>query len=133
MLPQSLTRPNPLCRESRPQITSIQDAISSYNANVSRIADLHNRTLNSTDENANQQNTAILDDLIGQTRDLGNSIKQRLQSLEAQPAQPGQDMRIRKNRVRLLRVCPIPQSPTLARRQTLHVPNLLRPCKTTSR
>ncbi|KIP09497.1 hypothetical protein PHLGIDRAFT_22874 [Phlebiopsis gigantea 11061_1 CR5-6] len=80
------------------EITSIQDAISSYNANVSRIADLHNRTLNSTDENANQQNTAILDDLIGQTRDLGNSIKQRLQSLEAQPAQPGQDMRIRKNR-----------------------------------
>jgi syntaxin 1B/2/3 len=82
-----------------PQITSIQDAISTYNSNVTRIADLHNRTLNSTDENANQQNAAMLEDLISQTRDLGNSIKSRLQSLEAQPAQPGQDMRIRKNRV----------------------------------
>ena len=30
---------------------------------------------------------------------MGNSIKQRLQAVEAQPAQPGQDMRIRKNRV----------------------------------
>lgn len=92
--------PRSLLRYS--QITSIQDAISTYNSNVSRISDLHNRTLNSTDENANQQNAAILDDLVAQTRDLGNNIKQRLQSLEAQPAQPGQDMRIRKNRVRSL-------------------------------
>ena len=55
--------------------------------------------MNSTDENSNHQNAAILDDLVAQTRDLGNSIKSRLQSLEAQPVQPGQDMRIRKNRV----------------------------------
>lgn len=80
------------------EITSIQDAIGAYNSNVNRIADLHSRTLNSTDENVNSQNAALLEDLVGQTRELGNSIKQRLQSLEAQPAQPGQDMRIRKNR-----------------------------------
>ena len=82
------------------QITSIQDDISTYNNNVNRISDLHSRTLNSTDEAANHQNAAMLDDLISQTRELGNTIKQRIQSVESQPAQPGQDMRIRKNRVR---------------------------------
>ncbi|EKM55383.1 uncharacterized protein PHACADRAFT_255972 [Phanerochaete carnosa HHB-10118-sp] len=80
------------------EITSIQDAISQYNSNVSRISDLHSRILNSTDENTNHKNEDVLDDVVAQTRDLGNSIKSRIQSLEAQPAQPGQDMRIRKNR-----------------------------------
>jgi len=80
------------------EITSIQDAISEYNSNVSRISDLHSRILNSTDENTNHKNEDILDDIVAQTRDLGNSIKSRIQSLEAQPPQPGQDMRIRKNR-----------------------------------
>ena len=69
---------------------------------MNRIADLHSRTLNSTDEAANHQNTALLDDLINQTRDLGNSIKQRIQAVESKPMQPGQDARIRKNRVRRL-------------------------------
>lgn len=80
------------------EITSIQDAISQYNSNVSRISDLHSRILNSTDENTNHKNEEILEDLVAQTRELGNSIKSRIQSLEAQPIQPGQDMRIRKNR-----------------------------------
>ncbi|GJE87191.1 t-SNARE [Phanerochaete sordida] len=80
------------------EITSIQDSISQYNSNISRISDLHSRILNSTDENTNHKNEEILEDLVGQTRELGNSIKSRIQSLEAQPAQPGQDMRIRKNR-----------------------------------
>ncbi|PSS06878.1 hypothetical protein PHLCEN_2v3506 [Hermanssonia centrifuga] len=80
------------------EITSIQDAITSYNSNIARISDLHSRTLNSTDEGANHQNVALLDELVGQTSGLGTDIKQRIQALEAQPAQPGQDMRIRKNR-----------------------------------
>lgn len=80
------------------EIASIQDAIDTYKANVQRISDLHNKTLNSTDEGANRQNTGILEDLVAQTRELGNSIKQRIQSLEAQPLQPGQDARIKKNR-----------------------------------
>ena len=84
------------------QITSIQDSISTYETNINRIAELHSRTLNSTDEAANHQNAAILDDLINQTRDLGNTIKQRIQALESKPLQPGQDARIRKNRVRPL-------------------------------
>lgn len=82
------------------KIASIQDAITNYNANVARISELHSRTLNSTDEAANRQNTAILEDLASQTRELGNSIKQRIQALESQPVQPGQDKTIRKNRVR---------------------------------
>ncbi|THG95073.1 hypothetical protein EW026_g6515 [Hermanssonia centrifuga] len=80
------------------EITSIQDAITSYNSNIARISDLHSRTLNSTDEGANHQNAALLEELVGQTSGLGTNIKQRIQALEAQPAQPGQDMRIRKNR-----------------------------------
>ncbi|CAL1704878.1 unnamed protein product [Somion occarium] len=85
------------------EITSIQEAIAQYNANVSRIGELQNRTLNSTDESANRQTAAILDDLISQTRDLGNTIKQRIQNLDLQPAQPGEDPRIRKNQISLLR------------------------------
>jgi len=80
------------------EISAIQDLIATYNSNVARISELHSKTLNSTDEGANRQNAALLEDLVNSTRELGNSIKQRLQSLEAQPAQPGQDMRIRKNR-----------------------------------
>ncbi|KAJ3551993.1 hypothetical protein NM688_g4389 [Phlebia brevispora] len=80
------------------EIASIQDSISTYNSNVTRISELHSRTLNSTDEAANRQTAALLDDLVAQTRELGNNIKQRIQALESQPAQPGQDMRIRKNR-----------------------------------
>ncbi|KAF7793042.1 hypothetical protein EIP86_004147 [Pleurotus ostreatoroseus] len=80
------------------EIASIQDLISTYNTNVTRISELHSRTLNSTDEGANRQTAALLDDLVNETRELGNSIKQRIQALESQPAQPGQDVRIRKNR-----------------------------------
>ena len=82
-----------------PQISSIQDTISQYSANVTRISDLQSRALNSTDENQNRQNAGILDDLVSQTRDLGNSIKQRIQSLDTQPAQPGENIAIRKNQV----------------------------------
>ena len=85
-------------RPGRVQITAIQDSIATYNNNIARISDLHSKTLNSTDEAANRQNAALLEDLADETRDLGNNIKQRLQALESQPAQAGQDMRIRKNR-----------------------------------
>ncbi|KAI0693270.1 t-SNARE [Cytidiella melzeri] len=80
------------------EITSVQDAIGTYSANISRISDLHSKTLNSTDEGANRQNAALLEDLVNETRELGNSIKKRIQSLESEPVQPGQDARIRKNR-----------------------------------
>ncbi|KAI0093594.1 t-SNARE [Irpex rosettiformis] len=85
------------------EISSIQDAIETYKANVSRISDLHNRTLNSTDESSNRQNAGILEDLVAQTRELGNTIKQRIQSLEAKALQPGQDSRIKKNRTDFVR------------------------------
>lgn len=85
------------------EISSIQDTISQYSANVTRISDLQSRALNSTDENQNRQNAGILDDLVSQTRDLGNSIKQRIQSLDTQPAQPGENIAIRKNQIGLVR------------------------------
>ncbi|KAI0797683.1 t-SNARE [Abortiporus biennis] len=85
------------------EITSIQEAISSYTANVSRISELHSRSLNSMDESFNQHNAAMLDDLISQTRDLGNDIKRRIQTLESQPIRPGEDVRIRKNRIAFAR------------------------------
>ncbi|KAI0082726.1 t-SNARE [Panus rudis PR-1116 ss-1] len=85
------------------EVAAIQDDISTYNSNVSRISELQQRSLNSTDEQSNRQTTALLDDLVAQTRDLGNSIKQRIQNLEMKPVQPGEDVRMRKNRLSFLR------------------------------
>ncbi|KAK7693620.1 hypothetical protein QCA50_003189 [Cerrena zonata] len=85
------------------EISSLQDTISQYSANVSRIGDLQSRSLNSTDESQNRHNAGVLDDLVSQTRDLGNGIKQRIQSLDARPAQPGENLAIRKNQIALVR------------------------------
>lgn len=67
---------------------------------MQRISELQQRSLNNADDGSNQQHNAVLDDLTSQTRDLGNSIKTRIQKLEKQPAQSGEDIRMRKNRVR---------------------------------
>ncbi|GBE82013.1 t-SNARE [Sparassis latifolia] len=85
------------------EVSSIQDSIATFSANVARIGDLHSRTLNSTDDGASHQNAALLDDLIAQTRDLSNILKQRIQALAAAPSARPQDSRIRKNQTGLLR------------------------------
>ncbi|KAI0328558.1 t-SNARE [Cubamyces sp. BRFM 1775] len=85
------------------EVTSIQDGIAQFSSNVSRIADLHSRTLNSTDEGASRQNEALLDDLVGQTRQLSNELKQRIQALASYPVTRAQDQTIRKNQTGLLR------------------------------
>ena len=82
------------------QITAVQDAIQQFNTNVQRIAELQQRSLNAASDGNQQQNNAVLDDLTAQTRDLGNSIKYRIQKLESSPVQPGEDIRMRKTRVR---------------------------------
>ncbi|KAI8998518.1 t-SNARE [Trametes punicea] len=85
------------------EVTSIQDGIAQFSSNVSRIADLHSRTLNSTDEGSSRQNEALLDDLVGQTRQLSNDLKERIQALASYPATRAQDQAIRKNQTGLLR------------------------------
>ena len=69
---------------------------------MNRISELHGRILNSTDEAANQQAQALLQDLVNQTRELSNNLKQRIQALDSAPAGRPQDARIRKNQVRVV-------------------------------
>lgn len=59
---------------------------------------MHSRTLNSMDDS--QQNHAVLDELVGETRALSNQLRNRIQTLAKQPTPPGQDARIRQNQVR---------------------------------
>jgi syntaxin 1B/2/3 len=65
--------------------------------NVSRIGELHSRSLNNTDEALAQQNAAALDELVEETRALSNQIKNQIRDLEKESVPPGQDPRIRKN------------------------------------
>ncbi|KAH9005215.1 t-SNARE [Lactarius hatsudake] len=85
------------------QISSIQDELRRFDANVSRISDLHSRSLNNTDEALSQQNAAALDQLVSETRSLSNQIKTQIQELEKEPVPAGQDARIRKNQTSLVR------------------------------
>ncbi|KAH9951870.1 t-SNARE [Amylocystis lapponica] len=85
------------------EVASIQDGISQFSSNVARIGEYHSRLLNSTDDGVNRQNSALLDDLVTQTRELSNSLKQRIQTLDAKPGVRPQDARIRKNQTALLR------------------------------
>jgi len=85
------------------QISSIQDELRRIDANVSRIGDLHSRSLNNTDEALAQQNATALDELVEETRALCNQIKNQIQDLEKESVPPGQDPRIRKNQTSLVR------------------------------
>lgn len=80
-----------------PKISNIQDELRRFDGNVSRIADLHSRSLNNTDEALAQQNAAALDELLVETRSLSNQIKAQIQQLEKEPVPQGQDARIRRN------------------------------------
>ena len=81
-----------------PQISSIQDEIRTYNDNVTRISDLHNRSLNNTDDAAAQRYTQQLEDLVADTSALSNVIKRRIKALERQPGS-GRDGQIRRQQV----------------------------------
>ncbi|KAF8503496.1 t-SNARE [Russula emetica] len=85
------------------QISSIQDELRRFDANVSRISDLHSRSLNNTDEALSHQNAAALDELVEETRALSNQLKNQIQDLEKESVPPGQDPRIRKNQTSLVR------------------------------
>ncbi|KDQ60703.1 hypothetical protein JAAARDRAFT_124926 [Jaapia argillacea MUCL 33604] len=78
------------------EISTVQDLTRQFDTNVGKISELHSRSLNNMDEAMNQQYTTQLDELIAETRNLGNSLKQRIESLGSQAA-GAQDVRIRKN------------------------------------
>lgn len=88
-----------LSRGAPTQVSSIQGGLTEFSANVQQISELHSRTLNSTDESANQQSSALLDDLVTRTRQLSNNLKDRIQALTKFPAPRPQDARIRNNQV----------------------------------
>ena len=69
-------------------------------ANVSRISDLHGRSLNNTDETVSKQSEAALDELVAETRSLSSQIKSRIGDLEKRPLPPGQNVELRRNQVR---------------------------------
>jgi len=75
------------------EISSIQESITQFNANVRRISDLHSSSLSAVGDGAGQQNLALLDDQVTQTRDLGNQIKKRIETLKKQPIPRGQEAR----------------------------------------
>jgi len=85
------------------EISSIQDELRRFDANVTSISDLHSRSLNNTDEAVSQQNADALDQLLTETRSLSNQVKARIQELEKEPVPAGQDARIRKNQTSLVR------------------------------
>ncbi|KZT67693.1 t-SNARE [Daedalea quercina L-15889] len=85
------------------EVSSIQDSLAEFNSNVQQIGELHSRTLNSTDESANQRTSALLDDLVTRTRQLSNNLKERIQALSKFPAPRPQDARIRNNQTGVLR------------------------------
>ncbi|KAH7338255.1 t-SNARE [Rhizoctonia solani] len=65
------------------EITAIQDLIHSYRDNITRISNLHSRSLTVTDDEALRYTTTELDSIASQTHDLSAQIKQRIQTLEA--------------------------------------------------
>ncbi|KAJ7046667.1 t-SNARE [Mycena alexandri] len=84
------------------EISSIQDSLRTFNDNVTRISDLHSRSLNNTDDTSAQRNAAQLDDLIEDTSALSATLKRRIKALEKQGGS-GRDGQIRKQQTALVK------------------------------
>ncbi|KAJ6455689.1 syntaxin [Mycena sanguinolenta] len=84
------------------EISSLQDSLRTFNDNVSRISDLHSRSLNNTDDNAAQRNAAQLDELVEDTSALSATLKRRIKALEKQGGS-GRDGQIRKQQTALVK------------------------------
>jgi t-SNARE complex subunit (syntaxin) len=69
-----------------------------FNENVSRISELHSRSINITDEVVGQRNTAELEDLVADTSALSDTIKRRIKALERQRVS-GREGQIKKQQV----------------------------------
>jgi len=77
------------------EISSLQDSLRTFNDNVTRISELHSRSLNNMDEAASRRNGAQLDELVEETSALSATLKRRIKALERQTAS-GRDGQIRK-------------------------------------
>ncbi|KAJ4488085.1 syntaxin-like protein [Lentinula aciculospora] len=84
------------------EISSLQDSIRTFNDNVTRIGELHSRSLNNTDDAAAQRNAAQLDELVADTSALSATLKRRIKALERQ-AGSGRDGQIRKQQTALVK------------------------------
>ncbi|KAI6036219.1 hypothetical protein PISMIDRAFT_172255 [Pisolithus microcarpus 441] len=77
------------------EISSIQDSLRTFSTNVSRIDELHSRSLNNTDDAAQQRVVSELEQLVAETSELSTQLKRRIQTLEKQGGS-GRDGQIRK-------------------------------------
>ncbi|KAF8231270.1 t-SNARE [Tricholoma matsutake] len=84
------------------EISSLQDSIRAFNDNVTRIGDLHSRSLNNMDESAAQRNASQLDELVEDTSALSASLKRRIKALERQGGS-GRDGQIRKQQTAVVK------------------------------
>jgi len=84
------------------EISSIQDSLRRFNDNVAQIGDLHSRSLNNVDDAAAQRNAAQLEELVGDTRALSATLKNRVKGLEAQKGS-GRDGQIRLQQTALVK------------------------------
>ncbi|KAG2367528.1 t-SNARE [Suillus spraguei] len=84
------------------EATAIQDSIQDFDDNVTRVAEFHSRSLNALDDAAIQANAAQLERLTDETRQLSNSLANRIRALE-KPGGAGPDAQIRKNRIDVVR------------------------------
>lgn len=84
------------------EISSIQDSLRTFNDNVARIADLHNRSLNNTDDATAQRLTQQLEDLVADTSALSSVLKRRIKALEKQGG-GGRDGQIKKQQTGLVK------------------------------
>ncbi|KAF8610198.1 t-SNARE [Ceratobasidium sp. AG-I] len=83
------------------EISSIQDSIRTYNDTVQRIADLHNRSLNQTDEAAAQRTASQLEQLVDDANDLSRQLQRRIKDLMSKSL-PGRDGQIRAQQTNLV-------------------------------
>lgn len=84
------------------EISSIQGSLKQFNDNVSRISELHSRSVNTADEGSAQRNEAELEDLVADTSALSDTLKRRIKALERQRA-PGRDGEVRKQQTGLVK------------------------------
>jgi len=84
------------------EISSIQGSLKLFNDNISRISELHSRSINITDEVIAQRNTAELEDLVADTSALSDTLKRRIKALERQKVS-GRDGQIRKQQTGLVK------------------------------
>jgi len=84
------------------EISSIQDELKTFNDNVSRISDLHSRSLNNTDDASSERIQQQLEELVADTSALSNVLKRRIKQLERQGGS-GRDGQIRKQQTGLVK------------------------------